>query len=411
MSTTREQHERRNQLTEHEKNYKRYNTEIIDAYNAVNPPTLSKLSMVIFNAIMDNKLHRQPTARDYSRTEDKRIYNSKYITLEDLLDRCQPYKYGVESKPVKNDLSNLMARLKELDDYNIFYIWRYGKPFTYMFVMERDIGVWKYFNNGACVHPKTLNKIVSCFSGMVNCIVKFEKTRGRPVELKNIEISFVKDFIPHIMSKMDKNVVAKLPKWDQNQSITDYLMSLKETIKPLYDYEGLEEDPSFLKHLPRHLVAKIESKAKNKKENKMNIAQLSRDLIPEDESLIKDKKYRAKRSKPNPKDSLHPEKTTFQMVDPFLNCNQLLKYYREVIRLYNKNAKFYPPDSERVPATQIMDLLIENGKNGDKDFLRSWIRYYIGSYLQGNNVYKPEKTSLSSFKKTFRTYEGKYFRA
>ena len=79
--------------------------------------------------------------------------------------------------------------------------------------------------------------------------------------------------------------------------------------------------------------------------------------------------------------------------------------------MYNNDAKFYSAESERDVATQIMDLLIEYGKNGDLDFLKSWIRYYIGSYLQGNNVYKQEKTSLLSFKKTFKSYEGKYFRA
>jgi len=411
MKTTKEQHDARNELTAPEV-YKRYNVAIIDAYNALHPLTFSKLSMVVFNVIMESKLHRQPGARDFNSNEDKRIYNNKHVTLEGLLDRCHPVKYGLEGKPMKTDLSNLMGRLQELEDNNIFYMWKYGKPFSYMFIMERDIGAWRYFNPTACVPPKTLSKIIVGFNGMVDTMARFEKNISRPLKLKSIEASFINELIPHIVSKMDKKVADKLPVFDEEQTVAAYLTDLRGTLEQFGEYDGLEERSDFLKRLPRHLAEKIEDKLKKAKgKKKMNVAQLSRDLVPSDENLVKEPKTSKKTAKPTSTKSLNPEKTTFKSLDPFSNCNHLMKYYREVIRLYNNNAKFYPTDAERTPATQIMDLLIQHGKEGDTDFLRSWIRYYIGSYLQGGNVYKPEKTSLSNFKKTFKAYEGKYFRA
>ena len=409
MKTTEEQHEKRNDLTD-VKCYKRVNIQVIDAYNALHPPTLSKLSIAIFTVIMDTKLHRQPGAKDYSSAEDKRIYNNKFVTLEDILDRCYPEKYGILGKSMANDLSNLMGRLNELDTNNIFYIWRYGKPYSYMFIMERDIGLWKYFNPNAVLTPKTLKKVIAGFSGMVDTMVKFEKLQNRPVELSKVEASFVEDLIPHLMSKMAEDVAKKLPQWDKQKAIVDYLTELKDALNKTKKYEGLDEDQTFHQRLPRHLVAKIDAKPQPQKEEKMDFAALSKSLVPDNEDLVSSSKTKIRRTKISC-GSPEPKRTTFQSVDPFANCNQLMQYYRESIRLYNKSAKFYSFETERKTATQVIDLLIQNGKNGDIDFLRSWINYYIGSYLQGSNVYKPDKTSLSSFKKTFQTYEGKYFRA
>lgn len=407
--TTKSQHEKRNRLTEHEKNYKRYNTEVIDAYNALHPLSMSKLSMVIFNIIMDTKIHRQPNSRYYSKNEDKRIFNNKYITLDDILDRCHPVKYGVDGKAKANDLSNLMGRLQELDDNNIFYIWKYGKPFTYMFVMERDIGVWKYFNDQGCVTPKTLSKILALSSSMIDNMVKFEKKKSRSVKLKDIEISFVQDFLPHVISKMHKDAQKKLSSWDCHLEFSEYIEELKKELSVMDDYEGLTEGDSFYDRLPCHLKEKIIDN-KTSSEN-MNINQLTADLVPKNENLVvSNSKPQRKKKSPVSSESREPTKATFQELNPFINCNQFMKYYREVVRLHNNRAKFYPVDTERIVATQIMDDLIYNGKQNDIDFLRSWIRYYISSYLNGSNVYKQDKTSLLNFKKTFPEYNSKYFR-
>jgi hypothetical protein len=148
----------------------------------------------------------------------------------------------------------------------------------------------------------------------------------------------------------------------------------------------------------------------------MDTQQLTKDLVPLDENIVKKSTPKTKdpkekkEKKETSSESIKAKRIGFESLDPFNNCNQFMSFYREVIRMYNKDARFYPFDAERIPATQIMDLLIENGKGGDKDFLRSWIRFYINASLQGGNVYKQEKTSLLNFKKTFQAFGSKYFR-
>jgi len=415
MSTTKEDHERRNNLTAPE-HYKRYNVEVIDAYLALHPLSISKLSIVLFNIIMDTKLHYQPSHRFFSKNEDKRIFNNKYITLENVLNRCHPIKYNVNDKAIGNDLSNLMGRLQELDDNNIFYIWKCGKPFNYMFVMERDIGVWKYFNTLAYVPPKTIKKILALSTSMINSMVRFEKAKGRDTALMDVELSFVNEFLPLMISKTNPSIHNKFKKYTHGEIASEYLIKLKNDINLIDDYEGLEQDDSFIKRLPIHLQEKIEIKqeiikdGENKDGENMTILELNNDLIPKNENLIRVKNKKVIQKKVVSCMPVHPHKTTFTAIDPFSNCNDFIRYYKEVIRSYNGNAKFYKPDSERIFATKIMDLLIQNGKNENIDFLRSWIRYYIQSDLQGNNVYKEDKTSLSNFAKTFKDYQGKYFR-
>jgi len=412
MKITKEQNDRRNALTAPE-HYKRCNIEIMELYIALHPSSLSKLSAVLFNIIMDTKMHYQPNHRYYSQFEDKRIFNNKYITLEDILDRCNPVKYGAENKSMASDLSNLMGRLQELDDNNIYYIWKFNKPFTYMFVMERDVGVWKYFNASACVTPRTLKKIVGLSNNMIDSMLKFEKAKGRQTSLKEIEISFVNEFLFSIIGKMNVDVSKKIPRWVEGENISEYLTKLRDLLNLMDDNEGLEHDEQFMKRLPKHLQEKIECKIdKNSEESEtMNIAELSSQLIPKNENLLREKKVRVSKSKVVSKDILPPKQSTFNYTfDPFLNCNNFIRYYNEVINSYNGEAKFYPIDTERDSAAKVMDLLIQNGKAEDVDFLRSWIRYYIQSYLQGNNIYKKERTSISNFQKTFKSYEGKYFR-
>ncbi|MFA7219866.1 MAG: hypothetical protein WC119_05130, partial [Synergistaceae bacterium] len=318
-------------------------------------------------------------------------------------------KYKLEGKLMKNDLSNLMGRLQELDDNNIFYIWKYGKPITYLFVMERDIGIWKYYNVDGCVTPKTLKKIVALSNSMIDSMVSFEKKRGRPVQLKDVEISFVGDFIPHMISKMNPNVANRIPKRDKGDNISDYLTLLRETLNKMEDYEGLKEDLLFHKRLPNNLADKL--KQEKGKKSEMNTEQLTNDLVPKNDDLVGSKITKTRKRSPSIKDSIQPKHMSFADLNPFDNCNKFLKFYRECIRMYNNNARFYPAQSERSTSAQILDMLIQSGKGGDIDFLRSWIRHYINSYLQGNNVYKEDKTSLSSFKKTFKSYEDKHFRA
>lgn len=377
--------ERRKQLTLKD------NINIIDAYLALHPLSLSKISISLFNII--------------TKGDSSRLFNDEDILLKDLLNRCHPVKYAIDKKPVTNDVSNLMTRLQDLEEGNVFYVWKFGKPISYAFFMEKDIGVWKYFNSYACVPPKTLKEILSNFNEMVDAMEGFEDKRDRFVDRNELEYSFLNKFIPHVMEKMDNKIADQLPRWDRIEPPKDYLEKMKKKLNKIKDYDNFEEAPEFYIRIPKHLSSKInESKS-------MNTSQLAKDLIPEDENIVIEKKKRTRSSaRINKNFNPEAEKMTFKSVNPFLNCNEMLKYYRDVVRSINGSAKFYDPSVERQFASEVIDVLTQNGRANDVDFLRSWIRYYVGSYLNGTNIKEPAKTSLSNFKKTFQTYDNKYFR-
>ena len=387
----------RNSLTAPEK-YKKYNVEMIDAYISLHPFALSKLSISLFNAILATQ-HNVKSKR-YKLEESKRIFNNTYISLEDILNRCHPVKYNIENKSIENDMSNLMGRIQELDDNNIFYVWKFSKPITYMFVIERDIGLWKYFNPKAFVTPKTIKKIIALHKYMIDSMFDFEKKRGRRTKREEIEKSFINEFLNGIIDKTNPSVKNKIKNIEKDEN---YLDNLKHVINQIDDYEGYVQDELFLNRLPYHLQEKINI---TKKGENMDFNMLSNALVPQNENLIQEKPIKKKKRKI----TYHNNQTTFKDYKPFSNCNDFIKYYREIIKMHNEKANFYPIGSERMIATKIMDALIEKDRSKDTDFLRAWIRYYIQSYLNGNNIMKKEKTSLHSFFKTFDMYNNKYFK-
>jgi hypothetical protein len=399
----KEEHESRNLLTEHETNYRRYNPEIIDAFASLHPATLSKLSIIIFNIIMETKRHRKSNHRYFSEQEDKRIYNNKFISLESLLDRCFPGKYKVEGKDQNKDLSNLSKRLQDLDDQNIFYIWKFGHPYTYMFILERDLGLWKHFNPKSVVIPKTLIKITKASGGIIDTMLKLEKSRKKNSTLREIEASFLNDFFNKLILKMSPEVSKRITKWDDSIDIPEYFKTVLKQLETMDEYEGLVEDETFYSRIPQHLQEKMI----NKREKNMDIQQLEKDLVPDDDDVTPLMKVKKNKKVRKPA-SLEPDRLGFKSVNPFLNCNEFMRYYRGLIRDYSNDAKFYDFNSERNFATLTLDTLKENRKV-NKDFLRSWIQYYASAYLKGNNISKLEKTSIGNFIKTFEEYNGKYF--
>lgn len=415
MKTSHEDNLIRNGLTDPNKRYKLYNGEILDAYMALNPPIRSKLCVTLLNILMSNKRHYNPKSSRYDEREARRIYNSQYFNLEGILDRVNAGKYRTEGKNISNDISNLMVRLKDLDKNNIFYFWSYGKPKSYMFVIERDFGVWKDFNPMANVPPKTIKKIMKVHSGMIDTRLALEKKCGRVASLKDVEKSFFGKFLPRMILKMDKKHQSELPIWDGKELLSDYLSNFLSILNKIDDYDLFNEDATFLDRLPSVLSSKIVEKRKTnegttKGGKNMNLEALEADLVPKNENIVIEKRKKSKRKKINHRESMKAKRTSFKGVDPFVSCNNFLRFYREYLRGHDASVKFYPVDNERNVATQVMDLLIKNGKNNDEDFLRSWINHFISTSLRGNNIRKKEKTSLLSFKKTFSSYSEKYFR-
>lgn len=79
-----------------------------------------------------------------------------------------------------------------------------------------------------------------------------------------------------------------------------------------------------------------------------------------------------------------------------------------MIRANRKNVKFSDFSSNRKDATEVIDLMIENRRNNNKDFLRGWIMYYINTYLSPHLTNDVSKTSMLALKKTFSEFNMRY---
>lgn len=140
-------------------------------------------------------------------------------------------------------------------------------------------------------------------------------------------------------------------------------------------------------------------------------------ILPKDERIVKLDKKTPKIPKVTktkiPKKTKHtptPEAETskFEGPEPFKNCNKFVQFYMSITNVFCPGAKFYDGFIERTYATEVLDLLILNGRGGDIKFLKSWIQYYAFTNLRGNNATNKEKTSIKSFKNSFETFKGKY---
>jgi len=389
-----------NIVTEHKENYKLVSLYLMDCYNGLHPPLLCKLSHVIFNLIIYNKLYRNTNHKHYDAEEDKRIYSNILITPENILKRLAPSKYQIDNKDIENDIANLSNRLQILDDNNIFYIWRYKQPFTYVFIMERDVGCWKYYNSEAFLTPKTLKKIVRSGKCIIDTMIKLESKRQREIDKSDIEKSFG-NFLNRMIDKMNPSVISNLSRWVDTANIFEYIVRLNADLRAISDYEGQVISDDFMGHLPDPVRKEISNR--NTKETKMN-ASLELQLVPQNENLTKIRKTRS--HNPNVMDA---KVEHFQSVDPFKNATQFVKFYRSIIREQNNEAKFFDMISEANDATYILDAMIKHNRNGDKKFLRMWIYHFYSTYLKGNNVYKTEKTSVKELFKTLDAFDASYY--
>lgn len=395
--TSESAHKKRNKLTEHKTNYKLCNTYLTDCYAGLYPATLTKLSLVIFSTLLSTKRYHKPDSKFYSPEEDRRIFTNVVLTPSNILERCHPVKYIYEGKDSSKDASNMVRKINELDDNNIFYAWRYGYPHMYMFVMERDIGVWKFYNPSAYVTPKTLRKVIYSTKGMVASMLEMSG-KGDVEDVRN---SFC-EFINGLILKMHPDVQEKLTLWVEGDLYRSYLTGLRNEIDKLEPYEGLVEHEGFYDRLPAGVKEKMKPVTKKRESH----PELEDYLAPKDENLVKPKGERKKRTAKAKKDP-SAEAKTFLAVDPFKDVNNFVGFYRAAIYLTDRGAKFFPYSTELHYASQILDILHDNERE-DKRFLKSWIGFYIEKSLKGNNMYKEDNTSLKKLKESFEEYNNRY---
>lgn len=397
-------HKTRNAITEHKGNYKLYNPYLVDAYASLPLASLTKISMVLFNSILSNKLYHREDSTSFSESEDKRIYNTVILTPEHLLMQCNPTKYMIDGKDMQLDVGNFVKKLNELDDMNIFYLWKMGHPNLYMFFIERDIGVWKCLNPKAVVTPKTLYKILRWGNIIVETMKKMLEQEKQFFDKKEVEKSFGL-FINKMISKMSSDTSMNFEKWSGGD-MTEYLRTTLEKVKALAPYDGLVVDDEFLKRLPISIRNKLMPKTKEKD---MSLFDVEEAIIPKEANVTSVKTSRKKKlMKTSHVVGVGAEIISFSNeVNPMKNCNEFIHFYRDSIRDKRPNAKFSDIGLDRKEATEILDMMIENRKES-KHFLSGWISYYVDTYLPSHLPVDYHKTALSSFRKTFAEFSGRY---
>jgi hypothetical protein len=344
-------------------------------------------------------MYHKKESKFFDEQEEKRIYTSVLVTPVSLLENCHPIKYRLEGKDTVKDVGNVVKRINELDDNNIFYVWKCGFPKNYMFVLERDIGLWKFYNPKAYVTPKTIKKIILSTKGMCNSMHKILEESGDKSTIHDVRNSFC-EFISRMVEKMNPEIHEKLDKWKEGRGYKEYILSLNKKINELTPYQGFEEDQSFYDRLPIDVKLKLEPKPIVKKEE---FSDLELELAPKEASLIKPPKKTRKRK---PVQDVEAKFETFTDIDPLKNSTSFFRYYRSVIKSQDQTAEFNDYQVELQPAAGILDKL--KNDNQDEIFLRSWILFYAELKLKGNNIKNKEKTSLNAFQKTYEEYNNRY---
>lgn len=407
----------RNSLTEYTTNYRLISPYILDCYAGLTPPSLTKISIILFSFLLNTKRYCKPESRMFSKEEDSRIYTNIAIKPGELLKRFNPTKM-YNSEEIETDTGNLMRKVNELDDLNIFYIWRCGYPYVYMFVMERDIGLWKNYNSLGCVTPKTLKKIISLYGGMLKSMDLMLRSQNQVQDLKEISDSFGK-FLNHLIEKMNADVSKKLKLWDSSsyKELSEYISYLYEALRSLDPYEGLSEDSEFLLKLPYHVGEKLQIKPRQKKVFNNSLAN---EIVSNGENIIQIKNKVEKIEKVEKKqkndvlinpESVKAEEIVHNVLNPFKNCNDFMKFYKKILLMNDSSIKFFEmsaADSERKLAQEILDMLIKRNRSGNVEFLKAWVQYYQRNYLKAEDASNVYKTSLKAFRDTFEKYDGIY---
>jgi hypothetical protein len=344
-------------------------------------------------------MYHKESSKFYDKQEDKRIYTSLSVTPITLLENLNPVKYCAEGKDASKDVGNMAKRINELDENNIFYVWKCGYPKNYMFVMERDIGIWKYYNPKSYVVPKTLKKILLSTRAMTDNMHRILQEDGDRITIHDVRRSFA-SFISHIVDKLNPSVSKDIPRFNESENYRDYIKSVNNKVKEMDDYDGYEEDEMFIKRLP--LEVQLKTRPSRRKRAKAN-RELESELLPSDENLVKKKARRNKRVAVNGEEA---KLETFKEIEPLKNAKSLFQYYRSIIASQNNDAKFNDYILEVRYAASVLDKL--KNDNQDIEFFRSWSLFYLESKLKGNNIRNKDKTSLKSLENTYGEYNSRY---
>jgi len=408
--------EARNKLTEYTLSYRYINSSLWYCYIGLDGK-LNQLCNYLFCKILDSRMYGNKANSKIN--ENKRIYNDIEITPEKILRDINPNKYSNDEKSLVSDQGNLIRRIRELDDLNIFYYWRCGDYF--IFIMERDVGCWKFYNKNGCVTPKTLKKILALSGDMVKFMMDANRRNNIHMSEEEIRVSHG-EFLRKMISKMNPLVAYSLPIWAM-ETLGDYIKSLKESLDGMKSSAGLIQDENFINNLPPSVSKKLEKHINTvmqersilpeatmiKEIEKNPISSLESELVPENQNIVKKARIRKHNTEFKlPKNIPEPAEVKMYRfdgeVDPFKDTREFMRYYRAfLIMKFSRSIKFDGFQNDAIYAAQILDLLIANKRN-DKVFLNGWLNYFYENKLKGLKMYKTKYTSMKALKETFEQF-------
>jgi hypothetical protein len=402
-------HDKINKITEVGDSHIKCNHNILDCYNCLSPFVLSKLSFSIFSRVVSNKIYykKQDSHIDEKerQKETKRIYNTLNINAEFLLRQINPEKYIESNNTLSADIGNLSRRLHAISDNNIFYIWRYGTPTHYVFFMERDISVWKYFNPEAFVPVKSILKVLHNSKHAIEDTIKNAKVQNLGMSNFEIENSYVL-FLNDFFRRASGQAVSKLLSCNDGSTVYNYINNATELIrsKEVMDTE-FKIDDNFMNRIPYSIRCELgggDSHILDKK----SISDILSDISPKDDGGLIRKKEKT-RVRAIISENIEPDFGTFENSDPLKNPNSLFNFYRGYLRGMNKNAQFYSITHQRNYASVVLDSMKDDGK--DKKFLISWINYFYNKNLGGSKSQNKDLTSMKEFLSTYSEYLERSF--
>jgi len=410
-----------NQVTKYQGCYKLVNLYLQACYGAIKPERRAIIASTLFRLSFGDKRYAKVTDPNFDPVEENRIYNRSKITNADLLREIDPVKYGNGGISTAKNESDVNKVIRDLDADNIYYRFSCGKPAFCIYVYEREIRCWRYFNSYGCVIPKTLKKIILVSADMIEVMNGFIQAGERNA---NFDLSRVQDgfgnFINRLIWKMNPSVVAELPQWDDNKHIESYIEDLMAKLSGMGDYDGLEIHPDFEMNIPpsvRGRLERLEKKYKSINAEVIPVKKLKELVPPSSKSNVG--KLRRKKTKNVTKfptmekinkdevevDDGRPALIGFESINPFEDEPSFVRFYIYVVQAQNKtaNIKF-----DTTQAARIIDKLSDCGRR-DKSFLKAWIEWYVVNKLRGSKIYKPKYTSLQAFGETLADYNKRFF--
>ena len=407
-----------NEITELSSSYVICNPNLMDCYNCVKPMSVSKLCFSIFIRIISNKKYYRPE-KSHLQTEEERsrIYNNLPIDANFLLCQLNPEKYHLMEKPRSNDIGNLYKRISDIEDENIFYVWKYGTPTNYVFFMERDISVWKSFNSGAFVTKKSLLKVLKNSPFALRDAWENVSAQDVKISKEDLENSY-KRFLINLFNKASPDLIDPLISCSQAESVYTYIEDAVAFLNGVDDMKyKINIDDDFKNKLPCSVAnaialgekKKVKNSSKSKEmkvevENKENLVNA---ILPKDDGNLIPSKTKSKKRNIS-RGPLKPEFGVFERSDPFEDPKSFFTYYKTFLRNENSGAQFYSISYQRNYASEILDMLQEDGRDSKK-FLTNWMTFFYNKKLGGSKIKDKDATSLKSFRDSYEEYAGRSF--